>query len=68
MAYDTGLLAVEYLVVADDVGANVLLLPSHIFGLEDNLELAVESGEGPFNGPAVLAGSAVLSKGYAHAL
>ena len=67
MAADTRLLAFENLVVADDVRTDVLLAPSLVVGLEDGLELPVESDELLLDGPTVLARRAVLAEADAAA-
>ena len=68
MAADPRLLAVEDLVVPDDVRADVLFAPSLVIGLEDGLQFPVEPDELPLDGPPVLTGGAVLAQADAAAL
>ena len=62
MSDDAGLAAVADLVAADDMRADVLLVPAHVIGLEDGLELTVEAYELALGRPAVVAGSPVLAE------
>ena len=62
------LAAVVDMVVAHFVRTDVLLVPAHVVGLEDGLQLSVKADEFALRNPAVLPRCPVLAKAHAHAL